>query len=121
MRLVIWNVNGSQRSVAQTEMQLRRLFDRQPDVTALRALGGGQLERLIGREAVDLAAVNPPLLEPACDRRLAHPGGRRSWATRVPDRASSITCMRVSDPYLAGIWSSILPEDSRNATLSKQR
>lgn len=36
------------------------------------SLGGGELERLLGARALDLAAVDLLLLQPAIDRGVAH-------------------------------------------------
>ena len=43
----------------------------------IRRCGRGELDRLIGAQAVDLAAIDLLLLEPAIDRRFAHSERRR--------------------------------------------
>jgi hypothetical protein len=51
--------------------------DRQPGLQMTDpAFRGGQLHRLIGAQAIDLATVDLLLLEPEIDRRFAHPERR---------------------------------------------
>jgi hypothetical protein len=44
-----------------------------------------------------IAPVDAVLAQPVVDRRLVMPKVFTSWATLVPERASSITWRRVSD------------------------
>jgi hypothetical protein len=54
-------------------------------------LAGGQLDRLVGAEAIELASVDLVLLEPGIDRRFADREGRGQLLYAVPARASSKT------------------------------